>query len=302
MKKSNLSVLGMLAVVLAFGFMLAGCVMRTEGTGTDQGMGGITTIEELIDALGNTPGGASPNNPIKVKILNLTEADWKAILEAIAAAGKFVDLDITECQWGSVFDPGIYQTGEKFIAGLALPNDATSIKDGTYVNDSLIASFRFFTYLETLRAAEVTAIGSNTFQTTYMTRGRKLTTVSLPKAADIGEKAFSYCIKLTTVDLPAATKIGSQAFLQCNTLTTVYLPATPPNIAKGNDYGIFHSTRPNNEDSGKITIFVPSKDAETAYMETWGVAAETAYNGNKGVYGAYHDAITIAVPEGVQYE
>jgi hypothetical protein len=171
MKKSNLSVLGMLAVVLAFGFMLAGCPADAEEPRRDQETGGVTAIEELKEFLDDAKGGESADDPISVKLVNLTENAWKEILVAIEAAEKYVDLDVTECQWETVFDPGTYDTGEKFIVGLALPDAANSIQVGT----PQFPTFQYFTNLKTLSAAEVTSIGTHAFYNCT-----SLETVSLP--------------------------------------------------------------------------------------------------------------------------
>jgi hypothetical protein len=114
-----------------------------------------------------------------------------------------------------------------------------------------------------------------------------LTTISLPAAQSIGVIAFYGCTALTSVSLPAAQSIGVIAFYGCTALTSVNLPAAPPDIVS--PYGIFYYTG----GSGTITITVPSTAAVSAYTSAWGVTAVTAANGNTGVYGDNHKAVTI---------
>jgi hypothetical protein len=64
MKKSNLSVLGVLAMALVFGFMLAGCpVMHPEGTGTDQG---ADAVAKTIEVTGISVASINPKAQIDV--------------------------------------------------------------------------------------------------------------------------------------------------------------------------------------------------------------------------------------------
>jgi hypothetical protein len=323
MKKINLSVLAILAMVLVFALAQCG-TDDEESEGTGQG------IEELEEFLDNATGGGTPDDPIKVKIDNLEEKDWEAILAAIAAAGKYVDLDITECQWGTVFDPGIYRTGEKFIVGFALPNAATSIKEGMSYGDR--PTFRYFEKLKTLSAAKVTAVGDYAFycdntsdykvnlttvslpmaisigvqaftnsslETVSLPKATDigdyafaacygLTEVSLPEARSIGEKAFSTCTSLTEVSLPKVESIDVLAFYYCTSLTKVSLPATPPVLVGAYNAGFFRET--SGGSSSMITITVPNAEAVTAYKSKWG-EAEAGVKPN--VYGSNHKAVTI---------
>jgi hypothetical protein len=323
MKKSAFSV--MLVMVLAFG--LAGCPSddaESEGTGEGPEQG----IEELEEFLDDVTGGGTPDDPIKVTLDNLTETDWEAILLAIANHQKYVDLDVTECRWGPVFDPGAYDTGEKFIVALALPDAAKSVKGGTYE----FLPFRYFTKLKTLSAAGVETVGFVAFRYTTSlvevslpkatTIGdhaffecKNLTTVSLPEATDIGDlafygcesltevslpkaesigndRAFYGCKKLETVSLPAAMSIGNLAFGVCSHLTMVFLPETPPAIPKSEDNGIFFGTLGYNS---VITLAVPNEEAVTTYQNEWGETGQ--FGGKVEVYGKNHNAVTIAVAQ-----
>ena len=63
-----------------------------------------------------------------------------------------------------------------------------------------------------------------------------LTSVSLPKATSIGNRAFYDCRTLTSVCLPKATTIGDRAFQFCDRLTTLFLSNCPETEFDASDY------------------------------------------------------------------
>jgi uncharacterized repeat protein (TIGR02543 family) len=102
-------------------------VVYAKWSQTGGGSDFITSVEELKEFLDDPPQEGTLDAPILVRMkVDLADATdgWKEILQAIKDKGKYVDLDVTECQWGTEFDPGTYQTGEPYITGLALPNAA----------------------------------------------------------------------------------------------------------------------------------------------------------------------------------
>jgi hypothetical protein len=87
---------------------------------------------------------------------------------------------------------------------------------------------------------EVVSIGREVFSVTRSYEAA-LTTVNLPKAVSIGQRAFAYCTTLTTLTLPAAAYIEHGAFSHCTGLSTLNLPALvsfkpvePPGTQVGN--------------------------------------------------------------------
>ena len=151
--------------------------------------------------------------------LELTEANWSAILSAISSVDKFVSLDLaactksTESTGGGLRSTGDFDaTSNSFgyikIVNLTLPNQATGIvTGGTYDNPA----FKQFTALKTVSGAGVTSIS---------------------------ESAFPSCTALTSVSFPAATAIGQSAFSGCTALTSVTLGATPPTLGLAIFYNI----------------------------------------------------------------
>ena len=183
----------------------------------------VTSIDDVEDYLDAASGGAIPAYPVTLKV-NF-ELGWQTLLSAIERAGKYVALDISLCSMSDTefspvteFDPGSYNTGERWIVSLALPNAAASIKAaGSYYANS---TFRYFTALESVSGDYVQTIGNHAFRDCDA-----LITVTFPAAAYIGNYAFDSCDALTTVSLPAAASIGDCAFDSCDALTTVSLPA-----------------------------------------------------------------------------
>lgn len=51
-----------------------------------------------------------------------------------------------------------------------------------------------------------------------------LTSIDLPQAIGIGERAFQDCTALASIDLPKVTNIGIGAFVGCGKLASIYLP------------------------------------------------------------------------------
>jgi hypothetical protein len=201
-------------------------VSREDGTSktytvevSNNGAGSVAGLAAFLAAYeANTE--ASPI-PVKLKFINLSLADggWAAILSAIEAAGKYVDLDLSGCtMWSTEFDPGSADTGERYITGLVLPNGARGIKS-INIDGYVFPTFRYFTKLKTLSAFGVVDVVRYAFSGCD-----SLTEVSLPEAAAIGDYAFNSCTGLTEVSLPEAATIGYDAFYGCTGLTEVSLP------------------------------------------------------------------------------
>jgi hypothetical protein len=149
---------------------------------------------------------------------SLAGTGWSNLLAEIAAAGKYVALDLSACTMsGTEFDPdSSSSTGKALIVSLVLPSAATSIKVGTYSDPT----FKYFTALKTVSGENITTVGDYAFKGCTA-----LTSVSLPQATSIGEYAFDGCTALTSVDLPRAETIGDlYAFAYCTALTSVSLP------------------------------------------------------------------------------
>jgi hypothetical protein len=217
-------------------------------TVTSANLGSLATL------LGNYNGGYYAYNPVPVTAsLQLTQANWEAILTALESSGKYADLDLSACTrstasdgsglWSDgTFEPGEYNNGMEYIVSLILPTAATSIGDpdefywpawGRFpslvsvkgVNIETIGNCAFAgcEALETLETADFPAaqsIGASAFDGCTA-----LESVYLPVAQSISKDAFGYCTNLQTVNLPAAQSIGNIAFGYCTALQTVDLPA-----------------------------------------------------------------------------
>ena len=179
--------------------------------------------------------GAAHTNPTVVALsMELSEANWAVINNAIAGAGKFVSLDLTgstpsTTAGGSglnaegVFNGATSYAGLNKITVLTMPDSVTEIAANSFSNgwDEPHASNLTAIYLP-----KVEIIGNDAFNSCS-----KLATISLPEATHIGNSAFAYCYALETVSLPNVITIGSNAFANCYSQTpsprglqAVYLP------------------------------------------------------------------------------
>ncbi|MDR2742848.1 MAG: leucine-rich repeat domain-containing protein [Treponema sp.] len=175
-------------------------------------------------AKNNDPRGGVDDPILLPMKMNLgSRADSLAkFLAVIAAAGKYVDVDLSLCSMtGTVFDPDWeFSTGKDRVVSLILPDAAKSIVGGAIPPNLTNPAFKNFTSLQSISGSGIETIGASAF---FMCD--TLTTVDFPAATYIDKWAFASCIALTTVDFPAATHIGDVAFHYCKALTTVNLPA-----------------------------------------------------------------------------
>jgi hypothetical protein len=172
-----------------------------------------------------------------------SDITWQNLLTAIASAGKYVELDLSESTLalvdGNKFDyrdyENVYKTGGKFIKKLVLPRKATFIKNNflpdTFSSLAAVSGLKVsaipdnaFKELSTLAAVVfpvAESIGSCAFLKCYA-----LTSLSIPAVKTITAAAFQNCYTLTSVSLPMAGTIGMSGFQNCYALTSVSLPAT----------------------------------------------------------------------------
>jgi hypothetical protein len=166
--------------------------------------------------LANASGGSTAKKPVLVTVNeSLTSNGWKTVLSTVAAADKYVSLDLSTCTMSGIEFAPVNGAGANKITALTLPNTARSIKAGAPGN----AAFKAFTNLTSISGVSIETVGGYAFY-----RCENLTTVSLPRAVTIGGNAFYGCKSLTTVSLPLATTIGDEAFYGTS-LATANLPA-----------------------------------------------------------------------------
>ena len=153
-------------------------------------------------------------------------------------------------------------TGLKMLHEISLPETVTAVEENAFdgciklmainlPNVKTIGSnaFRSCSALTTISLPNATRLGGNAFSSCGLTSIElplvtdiedsnygdrysgafggcsSLTSISLPSAITIGEKAFNYCSSLTNIELPVATSIGSDAFYGCYKLPSISLPA-----------------------------------------------------------------------------
>jgi hypothetical protein len=205
----------------------------------------------IADYLDAATGGANADYPVHPPVHTVIDDNWAALLSIIQAAGKYVDLDLSDCTMSGIdpeFDPGTADTGERYIVSLVLPDMVTGVREGGSGNPT----FRYFTGLKSISGSGVLGVGGYAFS-----GSTALKTVNLPAAQSIGEGVFEDCnalemlilgvtsigehvfskrMKLREVSLPAVESIGDYAFYLCTALETVSLPVVE-SIGMGAFYG-----------------------------------------------------------------
>jgi hypothetical protein len=261
----------------------------------------------------NAGTGADDNLMILPVGIELTQANWEALLTAIGTS-KFVALDLSACTASAatsgaglyssgvsrVFDPRVassFNANKEKIVSLILPNAAT----GTQGGDISSKPFVSYTNLKNVTGAAVETIGAYGFAESF-----KLTSVNFPAAKTIDNHAFSSCTTLPSVNFPAAASIGQLAFQVCNALASAKLPAAASigmnafGYATGTALTVTLGTAPptlemnmfsNVTVSKNVTVKVPS-GAAAAYTDTW----QDAFKGKGGDgTGTLNTNITLTI-------
>jgi hypothetical protein len=183
----------------------------------------LTSIQAAELYLSNIGDNSAENPAVLPLELDLSGGGWQNLLTVIAAAGKYVSLDLSlSTIAGMEFDPvSTVSTGKDRIVSIVLPNGAQSIKAGYYhTSTEKSYTFEHFTSLKRVDGGSIVNIGDRAF-----TACTALTTANFPAATTIGYSAFSACTALTTANFPAATTIDGTAFFGCDALTTANFPA-----------------------------------------------------------------------------
>jgi len=166
------------------------------------------------------------------------ESVWQQLLIAIAAAEKYIELDLTDSamEIDGIFDPvNSISAGKDKIVSIALPDAAIRLKESFD-----IGTFRHFYNLKCINGANIVYIGERAFFNL-----ENLYFADFPKTASIGAYAFNNCKKLSSANFPAAaaieksafadagivsahfpmvTSIGDEAFMACEMLTEINFP------------------------------------------------------------------------------
>jgi hypothetical protein len=220
---------------------------------------GVTSVGAIVNHITQSGGGIESNPvPLPVDVTFNTMSEWETLLQRIKDANKYVALDLTGSTMTGMmengeFTPGKYNTGEKYVISLTLPEGVTKLKAGGSYGDS---TFQCFVNLQEISGPKVEIVGAEMFYDTC----RKLRSVSFPVATTIGQSAFGYCNELSWVYLPMATTFGAVVFRGNSTQPiTLTLGTIAPT------FGV----RPFEEVtvSKPVTVRVPS--GATGYNLTW---------------------------------
>ena len=195
------------------------CTLCGKGTGDTRPLSTIANVTAYLTAPANI-GTLTEPLPLVVGFNLGVDSDnnnnWQQMLRAVAAAGDYVELDLSACSMSNSIFSHAYATvgGKDRIVSIVLPDVARSISNGT----AQAVSFSGFTNLKTVIAEKLTDIGNFSFYSRT-----SLTSVDFPAVTRIGQYAFYSCSKLTGVNFPAVTNIEQLAF-NYSGLTSVDLP------------------------------------------------------------------------------
>jgi len=174
----------------------------------------------LADWLKNQSGGDGEDDPLNLPI-KINPGSWRDLLEAIEAAQKYIDLDLSLCGMsGTVFNPDSrVSAGKDKIVSVILPDKATGIAAGI---DKTASAFGGFANLRSFNAANLANIGAYAF---YDCKKLELSALP-PSVSSIGDYAFYECENLKLSALPSGvTSIGSYAFYKCAEMALEELPS-----------------------------------------------------------------------------
>jgi hypothetical protein len=188
--------------------------LAAEKTALDNLKAKIQTLKSSIAAWRVYLEGKPDNSAYTPWLVAYTGRETPAaIYNAIAAAGKYVRLDLSgSAVTGFEYDE---EPGRALVIHLALPDSLEEIEDTV----AAVPAFGGFPNLKSVSASGLRRVGSYAF---YNCAG--IETVTLDAATDIGQYAFNGCTSLATVNLPKAEALGTYAFYGCTGLITINLP------------------------------------------------------------------------------
>lgn len=159
------------------------------------------------------------SNALQANSNNIVVSSDKQI-SSIELPSNPVNLDLSQATGFTNVNFG--SSNKERLAGITLPNTATAIADGAFLNCSSLSSINL--------PPSVTTIGDNAFDTSA------LTAIEIPASVQsIGLGAFNSCDALGTVTFAAGSQlqeIGGNAFFDCSNLSTIELPSTVDTIGQ----------------------------------------------------------------------
>jgi len=214
----------------------------------------ITNTGAIELYLAKANGGTNENNSVDLSLkLELTNANWNAILTTLNSVGKFVNLNLSECtrstetntlssslaadtaaaaasiggglRANGVFDPlRNISTGKNRIVELILPEAAEIIVNGA--TGGVSNTFNYFNNLRYVDFGDgITTIGDGAFQHNATNTSfyiDKLVSIRLGNSVRIIRGHAFAATPLTSVTFPISVEeIQASAFLDCAQLTTI---------------------------------------------------------------------------------
>jgi len=210
--------LKILPIVLAIVVLALGYTACEEHSGSKDEDRNPNEMNQLYECLIAQEGGKSRNDPIDSKVsIQLTELNWLELLGILEHSGKYVRLDLSECDFSDSYSSTIgglsrdrkfnpiasIATGKSRIVDLILPTEAKEIS----------GSFTNFNSLREISGKNITTISNSVFSGLS-----SLVTANFPKASSIGSIAFENCINLEEATISAASTITYNPFVGCTSV------------------------------------------------------------------------------------
>jgi hypothetical protein len=247
--KINRKFLRIFCTGLALVFLFTACFF-------DDGGPSAQIYFAVQDYLSSASGGASADDPVTLKVKIYIDryrsyTNWKALFSAIEKQGKFVALDLSECNMedkefsmSSMPSSNSYRPDSRIIS-LIIPDEATSISGDAFHGwynlpsitiPSRITSIgdRVFENMERLAGITVDANNANySSQDGILYNKNKTEIIFVPRAisgtitipsgvTSIDSYAFYLRTSLASITIPSSvTSIGSSAFSTCTSLQTI---------------------------------------------------------------------------------
>jgi hypothetical protein len=185
----------------------------------------FTTIEAVSAYLETTYRGTAEALVYVPVEIQLTAENWEALITALEASTKLVNLDLSLCtpHFGSNSAAGLHVDGtfranwieSTAVVKLTLPDYALILPTAS----GSAYNFARFAALKEIR-------GRNIHTLMGLTNAAALVSASFPRAKVCASGTFSGCTSLSEVDLPGLITITGQAFYNCTALVSLRLPAS----------------------------------------------------------------------------
>jgi hypothetical protein len=246
----------------------------SEAAGPVASVSALTGIEEIAEFLAPSNLGYDVEHPVSLPLaIQLSDANWNALLDAVEAQDKFVALDLSACtagelnKTGTTYYGGLNADGTFYahyeasntaevekVVKVILPEMATGnitktsaplpngegfvqFKNLAEIHAENIINVAGFSYMPELTT--ISFPNAETLEVSSCYKSPKLTTLIIPKVHTIKRWALRGT-GIRSLDLSNVTSLHSEGVLVCENLTSIRIPAqTVINMAASPNDSLF---------------------------------------------------------------